>query len=201
MFIIENYFKNLTHEIPDMKERKMSGGRCMKTPNGKAAVMFLAIILTTTCFGQGVPSWDQWSFLIGEWQGEGGGQPGQGGGTFTFFHDLDHHILVRKSHSEYPASGDKPAIVHDDLMIVYPESPGSQMKAVYFDNEGHVINYSVTFPEGAIVLTSQKTENMPVFRLTYTSLDKETVDTNFEMSRDGEHFMTYVRGKSRKMLR
>jgi hypothetical protein len=165
----------------------------------KHLLFFWGFFFTTACFGQSSPSWDKWNFLIGEWRGEGGGQPGQGGGTFTFSFDLDHQIAVRKSHSEYPASGDKPAILHDDLMIVYPESPGSPMKAIYFDNEGHVINYSVTFSGPDIILTSDKMENMPLFRLTYTSLDNETVDTNFEISRDGEHFMTYVRGKSKKV--
>ena len=40
MSLAEDYFRQLTHEIPDVKEGKMFGALCMKTPNGKAAAMF-----------------------------------------------------------------------------------------------------------------------------------------------------------------
>src|SRR6266498_188885 len=90
--------------------------------------------LLTTCFGQQNPTWDNWNWLMGEWKGEGGEQPGQGGGTFSFKLDLDKKIIVRKSHSEYPATENKPEIIHDDLMIVYLDFAGKASKAIYFDN-------------------------------------------------------------------
>ena len=40
---------------------------------------------------------------------------------------------------------------------------------------------------------------IPVFRLTYTLLDNETINTKFEMSQDGEKFTTYIEGKSKKV--
>lgn len=146
-----------------------------------------------------IGSWDKWSRLIGEWKGEGSGQPGQGGGTFSFAFNLDKKVIERKSHSKYPATKDKSLIIHDDLMIIYLDYIGNPSKAVYFDNEGHVINYSITYAENTIVLTSDKISHVPVFRLTYTLLDNETVDTKFEMSNDGENFMTYIEGKSKKI--
>lgn len=36
----EEYFNELTNEIPDVKPGKMFGALCMKTPNGKSAAMF-----------------------------------------------------------------------------------------------------------------------------------------------------------------
>jgi len=42
--------------------------------------------------------WSKWTWLVGEWSGEGNGKPGSGGGTFNFKPDLDQKILVRKSH-------------------------------------------------------------------------------------------------------
>ena len=33
---------------------------------------------------------------------------------------------------------------HSDLLYIYPE--GSGFKAIYFDNEGHVIHYAISFP-------------------------------------------------------
>ena len=166
------------------------------------AKFFLLIVfslLISTTFAQQNSTWKDWSWLIGEWRGEGGGQPGQGGGTFSFKTDLDGKILVRKSHSEYPASGNRPATIHDDLMIVSLDYSGNPTKAIYFDNEGHTINYRISYAPNTIVLTSGKMANVPVFRLTYTLLDTEMVNTKFEMSQDGEKFMTYVEGKSKKV--
>jgi len=162
-------------------------------------LIFVAILgITTAANGQQNPNWEKWNWMMGNWVGEGAGTPGKGGGFFTFSLDLDKHILVRKSHSEYPAAEKKPGIIHDDLMIVYPDYTGDPSKAIYFDNEGHTINYSLAYSDKSIVLTSGKIPNVPVFRLTYTLLDRETVNTKFEMSQDGEKFMTYIEGKSKK---
>jgi len=152
----------------------------------------------TTCFGQQSQAWEKWNWLVGEWIGIGTGQPGQGGGYFSFKTDLDDNILVRKSHTEFPASGNRPAAVHNDLMIIYPGIQGALPKAIYFDNEGHSINYQVSFAENSIIMTSEKVPDVPVFRLTYTLLDPETVNTKFEMSQDNVNFMTYIDGKSKK---
>lgn len=164
----------------------------------KIIFTFALLGLLTTCFGQQNSTWDKWSWLVGEWAGEGSGQPGQGGGTFSFKQSLDNKILVRESHSEYPASGNKPAIIHNDLMIVYPDYTGNPVKAIYFDNEGHTINYSISYADKSIALTSEKIPNVPVFRLTYTLLENDIVNTKFEMSQDGEKFSTYIEGKSKK---
>ena len=168
--------------------------------------MHIRILLTlvfwgsvTFCYGQSDSKWDKWNWLLGEWSGEGSGQPGDGAGSFTFKTELDQKILVRKSHSEYPATAGKPKVIHDDLMIIYPDFSGRPVTAIYFDNEGHTINYSITCSDKSIVLTSITIPNMPVFRLTYMKLDDESVNTEFEISQDGVKFMTYVKGKSRKI--
>lgn len=160
-------------------------------------IVFCGMIATG--FSQQKPSWDRWSWLTGEWIGEGSGKPGDGGGTFSFKTDLDQNILVRKSHSEYPATANKPQVIHDDLMVVYPDFSGTPAKAIYFDNEGHTINYSITYSDKSIILTSDKIPNVPTFRLTYLLLDNETVNTKFEMSQDGAKFFTYIEGKSKKL--
>ncbi|MDR2497250.1 MAG: hypothetical protein LBD21_09015 [Tannerellaceae bacterium] len=154
--------------------------------------------LTIACLGQQSTSWERWTSLIGEWKGEGSGQPGQGGGTFSFSFELDKNIIVRKSHSEYPATDNKPKVIHEDLMIIYPDSNEQPAKAIYFDNEGHIIHYSISYAEQSITLISDKVANLPIFRLTYTLLSKDIVNTEFEMSQDGEQFFTYIEGKSIK---
>jgi len=166
--------------------------------NTKSFLTVVLIGIFTMSFGQQSASWDKWSWLIGEWVGEGNGQPGQGGGTLSFHHDLDQKILVRKSHTEFPASGNKPPVIHNDLLIIYPDYSGNPAKAIYFDNEGHTINYFITYADQSIVFTSTKIQNMPIFRLTYTLLNRDCVNTKFEFSQDGEKFATYIEGKSKK---
>lgn len=165
----------------------------------RLALITTFLVLITICYGQQNINWDKWSWLIGEWKGEGSGQPGQGEGIFSFSFDLDKNIIVRKSHSEYPATENKPKIIHDDLMIVFFDTNDGSTKAVYFDNEGHIINYSVAYTDKSIALTSLKAPNAPIFRLTYYLLENEMVNTRFEMSRDGVNFMTYIEGKSKKI--
>lgn len=138
--------------------------------------------------------------MIGKCAGEGSGQPGAGGGTFTFRTDLDKKILVRESHSEYPASGNKPAVIHNDLMVIYPEFSGNPVKAIYFDNEGYTINYSISYADKSIVLTSDKIQNVPIFRLSYILLENSMINTIFEMSQDGVNFTTYISGISKRTV-
>jgi hypothetical protein len=88
-----------------------------------------------------VDRWAPLSFLIGEWVGEGGGGPGQGSGGFSFLPEQNGNVLVRKNWPDYPASKDRPAVSHTDLMIVYEED--AKLRAIYFDSEGHVIHYEV----------------------------------------------------------
>ena len=70
--------------------------------------------------------------------------------------------------------------------------------AIYFDNEHHVINYSVSLSGETIILTSQKIDNTPVFRLIYSSMDEKHIRVKFETSQDGLNFRTYLEGKSKK---
>jgi hypothetical protein len=159
-------------------------------------VFFFGFIIL--CNGQQNQAWEKWNWLIGNWKGQGSGQPGQGVGVFSFSFSLDKKIIERKSHSEYTETQDKPKVVHDDLMIVYPDPSGIPSKAIYFDNEGHIINYAVSYSGKSIIMQSSKEPNMPIFRLTYTDLGKKTVNTKFEMSPDGQKFMVYIEGDSKK---
>jgi len=166
---------------------------------GKLFLFVVLFSISINIFGQEKPSWKNWNWLMGSWIGEGSGEPGTGGGTFSFSLDLDEKILIRKSHSEYPAEDNKPVIIHDDLMIVYPDLNGIPSDAIYFDNEGHTIKYHIIYSENAIILTSEKNPGAPVFRLTYTLFNKDTIDTKFEMSQDGKDFMLYIEGESKKI--
>jgi hypothetical protein len=80
----------------------------------KISLTVLLFAFFSVSYGQQDSTWKKWNWLMGEWVGEGNGTPGQGGGEFSFILDLDKNILVRKSHSEYPATKDKPETSHKD---------------------------------------------------------------------------------------
>ena len=53
-------------------------------------------------------AWNDFRYLVGEWVGEGGGQPGQGGGSFSINFELQERIMVRRNKAEFPASQGRP---------------------------------------------------------------------------------------------
>src|SRR5215470_5224846 len=129
-------------------------------------------------------SWDQWRPLVGQWQAAGKGSPGEGAGGFSFAFDLQNKVLVRKSHTHYPAAQGRPAFSHDDLMVIYADDGAHKFRADYFDNEGHVIRYTAEFsPDGkTLTFISDPAPSQPVFRLTYTMPDATALHIKFEIA-------------------
>jgi hypothetical protein len=146
------------------------------------------------------PDWTPWRFLLGEWVGEGGGEPGQGVGGSTFALDLQNTILVRRNLAEYPATANRPAMHHDDLMIIYQQSGST--RAVYFDNEGHVIQYAASVsPDGTTwTFLSEPQADAPRFRLVYTKETADSVRIDFDIAPPGkpEAFSSYIQSRTRR---
>jgi hypothetical protein len=159
--------------------------------------------LTVTSRAQeATKAWASFEYLLGDWVGEGGGQPGQGSGGFTFLPDLQNHILVRKNHAAYSATKDRPAFTHDDLMVVYKDSENAAPRAVYFDSEGHVIHYAVTVSADhkTIEFTSEASPSSPRYRLTYLLTGGDASTLRFEVAPPGkpDSFSTYIEAKAKR---
>jgi hypothetical protein len=170
----------------------------------KRVRVFLIILIlagSQAVMSQVAADWSKFEHLVGHWVGEGNGQPGQGSGGFSFQKDLGGNILVRKSHTEFPAAGDRPAFNHDDLMVVYADYTGVPAKAIYWDNEKHTIEYAVSFTDKAVVFTSAAIQGVPRFRLSYETIDAKTINVKFEMANPGapDDFKMYLQGKSTKL--
>ena len=146
--------------------------------------------------------WAPLEYLLGDWVGEGGGQPGQGTGEFSFHTGLQNRILVRKSYAAYPPTKDRPAYRHDDLTVIYKESDSAPLRAIYFDNEGHVINYSIniSLDRKTIEFVSDVLPSSPRFRLTYVITGSDTLTLRFEIAPPGkpDSFSTYVEAKAKR---
>jgi hypothetical protein len=170
-------------------------------------LLFLTLFLLSQV-AQAAPADDPWSayrFLLGEWVGEGSGQPGQGTGEFSFTLDLQGKLLVRRNRVEYPARAARPASSHEDLMVIYRGAEGKRTRAIYFDNEDHIIHYTVTFSDDKQALTflSDTMPSEPRFRLSYARGKSETVSVKFEVAPPGkpDGFKTYVEGTARRKER
>jgi hypothetical protein len=136
--------------------------------------------------------------LNGNWAGGGKGEPGAGEGKFSFAYDLQNKVIVRKSHSEYPAANGRPAVIHDDLMTVYTDPASNKLKAIYFDNERHVISYNAELAadKQSVVFLSDLLSGQPRFRLSYTKQKDGTINVKFEIAPPGkpDDFTVYLNG-------
>jgi hypothetical protein len=146
--------------------------------------------------------WARLNFLVGEWQGLGSGAPGEGEGGTSFAFSLNRKILVRKNWAKYPAKpGEAAGVSHEDLMIIYPSGDGAAFRAVYFDNEGHVIHYAASFPQkpAAVNFETDPAQPGPRFRLTYEWKADGMLDNLFWMAPPGGEFKVYVQGRLRRI--
>jgi hypothetical protein len=75
-------------------------------------------------------------------------------------------------------------------MIVYRE--GASLRAIYFDNEDHVIRYAVKPVEGGVAFVSDGAATEARYRLTYTSAARDRVKIRFEVAPPGKEFAAYL---------
>jgi hypothetical protein len=135
-------------------------------------------------------------FLLGQWEGIGD-QAGATGG-FTFAPGVQDRVIVRTNYSNTPATGDKPASRHDDLMVIYVDA--GVVKADYFDSESHVIRYVAEARSGEVVFLSEIKPSEPRYRLTYTRTS-DTLNGKFQVAPPGkpESFSLYLSWTARKI--
>lgn len=185
--------------------RSTESGLHVLTGLGRVTLVLTALLIST---GMNVMAqerdssgWEAFAFLIGDWVAEGGGSPGQATGTFSHSYDLQKTVIVRRNHAEYPATGDRPAFTHDDLMVIY-HGQGGSVQAQYFDNEGHVIHYSVDVAGrgDSLVFTSDLSPSSPRFRFTYLKQENDALKTEFAIAQPGSpaNFRRYVEGFARR---
>jgi hypothetical protein len=175
----------------------------MKPSLKRLSLLLALLILSQVNVKPAVPTWDKWQYLIGEWEAAGRGSPGEGAGRFSFAFDLRNKVVVRKSHTDYPAAAGRPAFAHDDLMVIYYDEPAQKFRADYFDSEGHVIRYTAEFSPDDQTLTfvSEPAPAQPRFRLTYLRpKNNSPLGIKFEIAPPGEpeNFKVYVEGTAHK---
>lgn len=118
--------------------------------------------------------WKDLAFLEGTWEAKAQGSAGVNtSGAYTFRLELGGHIMARHSTTEAGCKGPSSFDCdHGDLLYVYTDAPGRPLKAIYFDNEGHVIHYAVSTPSPmSVIFLSDSSTPGPQFRLVYEKKD------------------------------
>lgn len=156
------------------------------------------LILLLASAATAADDWGPVQFLIGNWAGEGTGQPGSGSGSFSLLPDLQGKVLVRKSFAEYPAANGRPATRHDDLMVIYRHPESGALRAMYYDSEGHVIAYMVKAVEGGVAFVSDSPPDQTRYRLTYLTASKDRTRIKFEIAPPGKDFAQYLEATVRR---
>jgi hypothetical protein len=161
----------------------------------KKLVVAVLICASLAAQTSSAPSWKALNFLIGTWEAttRGGSAGAATSGTYSFQLALRGHVLARYSSNsgcKAPADFD---CEHGDLLYIYPDAPRQSYKAIYFDNEGHVIHYDVSTPTpSTVVFLSSPSQPGPQFRLSYV-LKGSTVYGKFQMRSPGEsEFKSYL---------
>ena len=157
--------------------------------------MLISVLLVAAAFAQHVETpFKPIEFLMGEWVGEGDGTPSESTGSFSFVFDLDKKIVVRKNHADLKIG------VHDDLMIAYPDPASKGLRAMYFDNEGHVISYGVEVISDGVRFVSDAAAPGARFRLTYKRSGGNAISILFEIAPPGkpDMFAPYIEARARK---
>jgi len=150
----------------------------------------------TTTDKAGDSAWKKLEFLLGKWTGIAGEKDtplGAGQGGFSFELELNRKIIVRHNQAAYD-SGAK----HDDLMVIYLDAPNDTPHAIYFDSEGHVIRYSLTFPApNRVTFESDGAQPGPRYRLSYR-LNGQVLDGKFEVAPPGAEYKSYMSWTSKR---
>lgn len=165
------------------------------------ALAFGVILVAASVTAEAPKQLEPLAFLLGEWGASGSGSPGAGVGSATFARGLQDRVIIRTSYAEYPAQDTRPASRHDDLMVIYA-SDGDGVRADYYDNEGHVIRYSVTVSAaGEAFFVSDIVQGAPRFRLSYKLGSDDLLKGEFAIAPPGkpDAFTPYLVWESRKM--
>lgn len=159
-----------------------------------ARILPLLLVLPLTARSTPPPGVDPWkalSFLEGTWSAStttAGSSGGNVGGIYTFRLELGNHILARHTTSIEGCKG--PATFdcdHGDLLYIYQDAPSQALKAIYFDNEGHVIHYDISTPNATTAMfLSDASQPGPQFRLLY-ELKGAIMQGKFQMRMPGQN--------------
>jgi len=163
-------------------------------------IFFITILLIATVSINAQNSFEQFDFLIGNWQGVETGVAGNGIGFRTYSYELNKNYIVQKNQSTFPISEKKPkGEVHRDFGVISYNSNDSSIVFRQFHVEGFtnifVLDKKLS-TDTKLVFITREIENNPgkwVAKSTITKIsDTEFIDS-FEIAMDGVNFTPFIK--------
>lgn len=142
------------------------------------------------------PDWSRFQFLVGSWVADPDpATPGATGST-EFRFGLENHVLLRDNRADYPARDTMPASRHRDMMVIFADSTG--MRAIYWDNEPHKIDYDVVANADGSVSFATANATGVRYRMVYTRVSDGVAAGRFDIAPPGGAFKTYKQWTMRR---
>ncbi len=138
--------------------------------------------------------------FIGQWTGEGGGEPGKGKYERSYQFILNKNFIEIKNLSRYePTKQDPKGEVHEDIGYFSYDKTLKKFKLRQFHVESFVNEFildSIAADGRTIVFVTLAIENIPKgyrARETYRLLGENDMEETFEIAEPGKEFELYTR--------
>ena len=140
--------------------------------------------------------------FVGEWKGEGGGQPGKGKYERSYQFILNKRFIEIKNKSTYEPTTQHPSgEVHEDIGYFSYDNVRKTLMLRQFHVESFVIQYrvdSISSDKKTIVFISESIENIPSgyrAKETYRLVGDNEIEDTFEIAEPNKDFAVYSKVK------
>lgn len=140
--------------------------------------------------------------FVGEWKGEGGGQPGKGKYERSYQFVLNKRFIEIKNKSTYEPTTQHPSgEVHEDIGYFSYDNGRKTFMLRQFHVESFVIQYridSISSDKKTIVFISESIENIPSgyrAKETYRLVSDNEIEETFEIAEPNKDFAVYSKVK------
>ena len=140
--------------------------------------------------------------FVGEWKGEGGGQPGKGKYERSYQFILNKRFIEIKNKSTYEPTTQHPnGEVHEDIGYFSYDNSRKTFMLRQFHVESFVIQYridSISPDKKTIVFISESIENIPSgyrAKETYRLISDDEIEETFEIAEPNKDFAVYSKVK------
>jgi len=140
--------------------------------------------------------------FIGEWKGEGGGEPGKGKYQRSYQFILNKRFIEIRNKSSYePTTQNPKGEVHEDIGYFSYDNNRKTFILRQFHIEGFVNQFrldSISTDKKTFVFITESIENIPAgfkAKETYRLLNDDEIEETFEIAEPGQAFTVYSKVK------
>jgi len=145
-----------------------------------------------------VDPWTPFKSFIGDWTGQGGGEPGKGNYERSYKFILSGKFIeVRNISTFEPTASNANGEVHEDLGYISYDRALKKFRLRQFHIEGFVNQYlldSISPDQKTIVFVTESIENIPSgwkAKETYRILSENELEETFELAEPGKEYVVY----------